>query len=148
MEAQLTGQIGEADLAETYKQIFPSVAAAVKKYGAGLEDAKDVFHDALLIWLELPEKTRSGIDNKTAYLVTIARNEWFRRVEKMEKLRGSEVFPEDEVSRISNTLYNYMVMAGKKCMDLLQAFYYEKRPASEIAGRFGFSGAHTSSPPK
>jgi DNA-directed RNA polymerase specialized sigma24 family protein len=121
------------------------VAHLVKKYGGTLEDAKDVFHDALLTWLELPDQQRAGVGNKTAYLCAIARNNWFRRIEKMERLKQAALLPEEDTFKISNELYNLLVTAGKKCMDLLQAFYYERRPAEEIATSLGLSGAHSAS---
>src|SRR3954470_12013373 len=102
METQLTVKPGLTDLSDLYRRVFPSVAHVVKKYGGNLEDAKDVFHDALLTWLELPEETRAQVNNKTAYLCTVARNNWFRRVEKMEKQKQAALIPEEETFKVSN----------------------------------------------
>jgi RNA polymerase sigma factor (sigma-70 family) len=133
------------DLQDLYKRTFPAVARVIKKYGGNLEDAKDVFHDALLTWLEMTEERRSEVENETAYLCTIARNTWFRRVEKMDELKEATLIPEEVNFKVSAELYNLLVTAGKKCMDLLQAFYYEKRPAEQIARSLGLSGAHSAS---
>ncbi len=148
MEVQLEQKAALEDLTLLYREVFPSVASVVKKYGGVVEDAKDVFHDALLIWMERTAEERSQVQNHTAYLVTIARNEWFRRVEKAGKLRTAEPLVPEEELEVSNELYNYLVKTGRKCLDLLQAFYYEKLSATAIAGRFGFSGAHSASAQK
>lgn len=148
METQLKIKSEEARLTVLYRTVFPTVARVVKRYGGGLDDAKDVFHDALLTFLEMPEEKRVLVENETAYLVTVARNDWFRRIEKIEKLREASLIPEEEELSVSNELYNLLVTAGKKCMDLLQAFYYERRPASEIAKLLGLSGAHSASAQK
>src|SRR4051812_37592233 len=121
------------DLVGTYKRVFPLVAKIIKKYGGGEEDAKDVFHDALLIWLEKPVSERNAVANEDAYIIAISRNEWFRRVEKMNRIREANFIVDEEEYRVSGELYNYMVKAGKKCMELLQAFYYEKLDANTIA---------------
>jgi DNA-directed RNA polymerase specialized sigma24 family protein len=148
METQLQDTVAVSNLVDLYKKVFPSVAKVVKKYGGCEEDAKDVFHDSLLIWLEKPEPERATVTNDVAYIVTVARHEWFRRVEKMKKLRGASFIEETEEFKVSGELYNYLVKAGKKCMDLLQAFYYEKHAASDIAQRFGLSGSHSASAQK
>lgn len=145
METQIKFTAGQTDLAEIYRLSFLPVARLVKRYGGGLDDAKDVFHDALVTWLELPEDKQEKISNRSAYLVTVARNEWFRRVEKMKRMREAATLIEDEEISVSNDLYNLLVSAGKKCMDLLQEFYYENRPAAAIAQRLGLSGAHSAS---
>jgi hypothetical protein len=40
------------DLPGVYEESFPSVAAFVAKMGGSLEDAKDIFHDAMVIFFE------------------------------------------------------------------------------------------------
>jgi hypothetical protein len=37
----------------------------------------------------------------------------------------------------------YLETAGRKCMELLKAYYYDHMPASDIATLFGYSGTHS-----
>ena len=45
---------------------------------------------------------------------------------------------EQEKQPIANKLLLFLQRTGKKCMDLLQAFYYEKASMSELSERFDF----------
>jgi hypothetical protein len=47
---------------------------------------------------------------------------------------------ESEPLPSTDKLLHYLETAGKKCMDLLSAFYYEKLPMKHIAGLFGYAG--------
>lgn len=145
METQfvVTNEVGE--LTALYKMAFPAVARLIHRYGGDLEDAKDVFHDALLTWFEMPEENREKISDTKAYLFIISRNNWFRKIEKLEKEREAATHPQLEDVKISDELYHLLITAGKKCMTLLQAFYYEKTPAEKIAVDNGLSGAHSAS---
>lgn len=40
----------------------------------------------------------------------------------------------------SSRLMRLLQTAGRKCMELLSAFYYEKLPMEQLADRYGFSG--------
>lgn len=42
----------EARLEQLYRDTFPVAAAVLQRMGATLEDARDTFHDAVLIYLE------------------------------------------------------------------------------------------------
>ena len=148
MASYLAVQTQPGRLTALYRRAFPPVAKLVARYGGSLEDAKDVFHDALLTWMELPESRRTEVKNATAYLVIVARNDWFRRMEKMEKEREAALIPDEAEITVSADLYTLLAGAGKKCMHLLQAFYYERRPAADIARSLGLSGAHSASAQK
>src|SRR3569833_2691223 len=64
-----------------YKDVFPSVARYVSKMGGTLDDAKDIFQDALVIWYE---KAVSGmIVNEKAYLAGVAKH--LRKKKNQEK---------------------------------------------------------------
>ena len=40
------------EMEEVYEQVFPAVAKLVRSAGGSFDDAKDIFHDALVIFLE------------------------------------------------------------------------------------------------
>ena len=130
------------NLAEIYEELFPSVASLVSKMGGSPDDAKDIFHDALVIFFEKEGK----IDNPHAYIVGIAKHLWLRKY-KHDKHRidlDEQIeIPEEESSPIVARLLRLIESAGRSCLDLLQAFYYEKRTADEIASDFNYSNAHS-----
>lgn len=130
------------DLAVLYEETFPAVASFVAKMGGSPEDAKDIFHDALVIFFE-----KEGIDRPHAYIVGIAKHLWVRKY-KHDKHRVDldydiDIPEEQEPSFVVVRLLRLLESAGRSCMDLLQAFYYEKRTADEIASEFNYSNAHS-----
>ena len=68
MEVLLKGNVSTGSLKyfgdqtmELYEQIFPRVARFVQSHGGTLEEAMDVFHDAMVIYLEVASKNKHKI---------------------------------------------------------------------------------------
>ena len=125
-----------------YEEIFPAVAVFVSKMGGSVEDAKDIFHDAIVIFFE----KEIQVDNVAAYVVGIAKHLWVRKYKHDKKnvdLDDSIEVSEDEASPIVARLSRLLESAGKTCLDLLQAFYYERRSVEDIATDFKYSNAHS-----
>ena len=129
-----------------YKSVFPAVARFISRRGGSLDEAKDVFQDALVVYYE---NTAAGNypDNEKAYLMGIARHLWIKRYRDNGRyVPIDEAFSVDDVSVLhesrpdSNKILHYLESRSQKCMDLLKSFYYEKLPMADIARTFGFSG--------
>lgn len=140
-----------------YLRVFPTVARYVARSGGTLEEAKDVFHDTLLIYFE--RIARHGLElrrDEAAYLYGVARHLWIKRyrdnlrLAPLDELMASYDDPHDRGpdwadepvpdGSVGERLIRLLQGAGEKCMRLLNAFYYEKLNMDEIAIRFGFSG--------
>lgn len=129
-----------------YLEVFPRVCRFVKNDGGSLEDARDIFQDALIVFHEKisSEEQREIISNEQAYLGGIARNLWLKKLSAMR--RGDELLrelagtSENEKENVSPALLAYVRAAGEKCLKLLTAFYYEQLRMPELAEKFGFSG--------
>lgn len=128
-----------------YKTAFPSVAKYVSRLGGSADEAKDVFQDALVIYYEkmvaksLPEKD-------IAYLVGISKNLWlqrYRETNKQTPLDNFDISITVEETPADKRLLKLLTTAGKKCMDLLKSFYYDKLPVTELADNFGYSGSRS-----
>jgi len=132
---------------ELYKKAFPAVAKYVSRMGGSFDDAKDVFHDALIAYYEKVLINSSIADNDIAYLVGTAKNLWLKRYRNTGHnvpLDNVEVaFEDDENMPSSLRLLRFLETAGKKCMELLAGFYYHQQPLAEIAGQFGYSGVRS-----
>jgi len=127
-----------------YKSAFPAVAKYVSKMGGSFDDAKDVFQDALVIYYE---KTTTGElslnTTETAYLLGIAKHLWFKKFRDDSNnlpldSYGFDISDETDEQPSTNKLMRYLETAGKKCMELLSAFYYHKLSMNELAGLFGY----------
>ena len=129
-------------IAAWYIDTFPLFAAFVQRKGGDLEEAKEIFQEAIVIYYEkltatnfCPEKTDK------AYLLGTAKNRWFKYSAKRnlyEGLSKIDIAEEKEQGPITQKLLHYLKLTGEKCMDMLQAFYYEKLDMAQLAKRFGY----------
>jgi DNA-directed RNA polymerase specialized sigma24 family protein len=138
---------------ELYEEVFPKVAIFIQKMGGDLEDTKDVFQDALVIYYEkITTRGFIALVDEQAYLIGICKHLWFKKQRqdtRHQKLNpaincGLDVQEEPCISSIMR----FVERAGKKCLNLLQSFYFEKRSMTEIAEHFGFSNEHSATAQK
>jgi DNA-directed RNA polymerase specialized sigma24 family protein len=130
---------------ELYKQAFRSTAAFVHKMGGSLADAQDIFQDALVIFYEKNSREHFMIHTTPeAYILGISKHLWIRKFHQDRKKvtlldwEQEILIPGQDASCNSTLLLNFLEQAGKKCLDLLRAFYYEKLPMNEIAQMTGY----------
>ena len=135
-----------------YEQAFPPVARFISRMGGDFNDAKDIFQDALIVFYE---KTvgESVIINVSApaYVLGIAKHLWSRKFRQpqnnvsLDEMGKDIAIPEDLYAQQdwSTRLLKYLEMAGKKCMDMLQGFYYQNMNMQEIADTFGYGSVRS-----
>jgi len=130
-----------------YKKAFPVVAKYISHRGGSFEEAKDVFHDALVIYYEKTVRQAfNGDIDETAYLVGIAKHLWLRKFRDNKyavSLDSVDMSDIDEEELSTPRLMRFLTKAGSKCMELLKSFYYDEAPLNEIAETFGFSGVRS-----
>lgn len=131
---------------ELYEQTFPHVAGFVSRMGGTFEEARDIFQDALIIFYEKTmEGTLDVYTSSEAYIMGIAKHLWVRKYKKdrdkvaLEDLERHIGLPEEDPRPLATgRLLRLVELAGSKCLEMLQAFYYAKRSMSEITGAFGY----------
>ena len=133
-----------------YKYAFPDFARFVNKMNGTLDEAKDVFQDAIIIWYEKAVSSGLQITNsEKAYILGTARHLWLKRYRALAKevslnadinLDTSE---DDNAKPSELKVLHFLEAAGKKCMELLRAFYYDKTSPEELAQQFGFAGSRS-----
>lgn len=129
-----------------YRESFPDLARMIRRMGGSLEEAKDAFHDALLIYMEKEKAGRLHLHSSPrAYLLGTAKICWLhsRGKDAMSALpEGFEAAPEEDdgAEEREQSLFESLVRSGRKCMELLKAFYYDHCSMQDIATRFGFNG--------
>jgi DNA-directed RNA polymerase specialized sigma24 family protein len=133
-------------LTRLYQSVFPPLCKYICKKGGSLEEAKDIFHDALIIYYE-KNAVAIAIADQKAYVFGIAKHLWNKKLR--EKQRYTELhllslpLPSQRQDVVSAKLLVFLKQTGSKCMELLQAFYFENQNAEKIAERFGFSGVRS-----
>ena len=145
--------VNSVGISELYEEVFPAVAKFIKLSGGSLDDAKDVFHDALVIFLEKNNKENTAIiTSEKAYILGISKHVWYRK-HKNENLRmplsemENQISIPDDYFLIINQkrLLRFLKLAGKKCMDLLRAFYFQNESIKEIVNDLGYANEHSAS---
>ena len=133
-----------------YKKAFPATARYVAKMGGSFEQAKDVFQDALIIYYEKVLTGNLSLQTTPkAYITGIAKHLWLKTYNAGEDniplsaSNADEQADDNETQYASGKLMHYLQTAGKKCMDMLKAFYYDKLPVSQITEQFGYSGVRS-----
>lgn len=134
-----------------YTLSFPDVASYIRKRGGSLEDARDVFQDALIIYYEkVVGEDFSLQKNEKAYLLGTTRYLWFKKYKADQRYQSfpeqeqTELLAEEEASApAALALLPFLEKAGRKCMEVLRAFYYDQLSARELASTFGFSGSRS-----
>jgi RNA polymerase sigma factor (sigma-70 family) len=137
----------DASLAKLYEEAFPSVARTLHRMGAPFEDARDIFHDSLLAYVE-QALSNGKPKNEIAYLVGIARHLFLKKQERRNRTTNVEIADDsDNISSLidESTLSKLIAKGGERCLRILRSFYYENRSISEIAKLFGFGNAHSAS---
>lgn len=133
-----------------YELAFPAVAKFVSSRSGTFQDAKDIFQDALVIFYEKTREGNLSVEvSDEAYVLGIAKHLWIRKFN-----HDKSTVPLDDTEAVSlpdsyfptvesGKLVSFLARAGRRCMELLQAFYYEKRSADHIRNAFGYGSAHS-----
>jgi len=130
-----------------YERAFPLVAKFVSKMGGSFQDAKDIFHDALIIFYE--KQVANAITIQMAdeiYILGIAKHLWLRKFKQaqekvsLDQLEQDISIPEDyyQENEENNRLLILLQLTGRKCLELLRAVYYDKLGLSAVAAIFGY----------
>ncbi len=136
-----------------YEQEFPKIARLIINNQGTTDDAKDVFHDALVIILD---KFRWGClrleCSAGAYLYSISRNLWHERLRHRKKVHE---FKEIHFNRHPDVTVDYyeeqpehldsVIKAidelGDLCKQLLELYYFKNLSWEEIAAELGYISA-------
>jgi RNA polymerase sigma factor (sigma-70 family) len=141
----------EAFFEKLYEGAFPAFARFAAKLNGSFEDVKDIFHDALIIYYE--KNMQPGFNltgSPEAYIVGIAKHLWIRKFRhdrhkvSLDSTESGIAIPVDfypEVDEIR--LLKVLETTGKKCLELVRKFYYERLSLKEIARSLGYGSEHS-----
>ncbi len=136
-------QIG---MEELYQSSFPAVARFISKLNGTLPDAKDIFQDALVIYMERSGwQSPSDVDYPQRYILGIAKHLWMRRYKdqrryiNLDNFEAALAIPPDFYPDVSSErLLAFLQTTGEKCLGLLRDFYYQQFTMKQIALKHGF----------
>ena len=135
---------------DLYEETFPAFARFAAKMNASFQDAKDLFQDALVIYYERSMEENFRLrSSREAYILGIARNLWLKKFHRDRYLSSldsvdeaavpQDYFPSENESR----LLEFVERTGKKCLELLHQFYFERSSLKRIASALGYRTEHS-----
>ncbi|MEL6536654.1 MAG: sigma-70 family RNA polymerase sigma factor [Bacteroidota bacterium] len=129
-------------IAEWYEEVFPRVATYIHKQGGSLEEAKELFQEALVLYYE---KISTGAfapeHSDGAYLLGMVKHLWLKYRKQQGRLADlTETQPREEPAAEPKLekLVLLLKQSGQRCLDLLQSFYYERLSMQKVSERFGY----------
>lgn len=136
-----------------YEDVFPAVATFVRHRNGSLQDAKDIFHDALIILYEkMKDQTLPAHVSCDRYLIGIAKHVWIRKFNSgrssvpLDETEASITIPDDYFPLPDDQkLLKFLEQTGKRCLEMLRSIYYDKLPIDKVAEQFGYRSAHSAS---
>jgi RNA polymerase sigma factor (sigma-70 family) len=136
-------------LDKLYK-IYPAVLKYVKESGGTVSDTEDIFQDAMVIFIEKVSKDDFVLSSSiSTYVFGICKNlsREKRREHQKDRVKTIEAKREEDTKSIDEfleeerkyqALDKILIQTGKKCLELLKLFYYDRFSMKAIASRLGF----------
>lgn len=128
---------------------MPSVEKYIKKNSGDFDDAKDIFHDALLNFILKVKEGKDDIGDIKGYLFVSCRNSWITKQRRAQKFSSTETMimneGHDEVNENmdeqerSDIMDELLTALGERCKELLKLTFYMDFSLKEAAEALGIS---------
>ncbi len=144
----------DAPIKFLYKE-FPKLQALILASGGDKRDARETFHDALILLIEKTSEPSFTLTSKlTTYLYGITRLLWKNKLRKQQKnkelewsdtmiLTNEDIGYQDEQEERIKALESVLSKITKRCQEIFRRFYFEKESMKEIASAMGFSSINS-----
>ena len=137
-----------------YRDNYNSVQSLIIKNNGSVEDAKDIFQEAILVLYEKvqSDEFRLNCQIKT-YIYSVSRRLWLKKLVQqnrflvMDDAEHDVVSVDEEMEEHEKRHTEFLMMEkamgnlGEPCKSLLEAFYIQKRTMQEIASNFGYTNS-------
>lgn len=133
-----------------YAKVLPTVKKHVCNNGGSVEDAFDIFQDALMVFYKLvvTEKYDGEKYKVHGFVFAISKNLWINLIKKRinstkrEKLVANEELEPSILENLidserKSTLDQVFQSMGEKCTEILTMFFYHRFSLKEIAQKLG-----------
>jgi RNA polymerase sigma factor (sigma-70 family) len=142
----------EQALKQVYKQNYPVVVNLVITNGGSLQEAKDIFQEALIIFYEKVREDDFQLSSRIkTYLYSVSRNLWLKQLKKKrqleEPLKETDEYVEPETGDALQREAHFQAMhqalnaIGEPCGSILRDFYLNSKSMEEITERYGYTNA-------
>lgn len=134
---------------------FPKVKANVLANGGDETDAREIFHDSLILLIEKVNKKDFELTSKlSTFLYGINhflwKNEMRKRHRNPEKewndhlvITADEIGYDEEKEEKLQALSKVLNQVTERCKQIFQLFYFKKESMAEISKKLGFSSVNS-----
>lgn len=139
---------------ELYKE-FPKVRAAVCSNGGTIDEAREVFHDSLVLLIEKIEKEEFTLSAKlSTYLYSVNHFLW-RNIQRKKQnnkelnwddsiqIEADDLGYDEEKEQLFKQLNLVMEKISEKCQKIFKLFYFQKKKMDVIAKELEFSSVNS-----
>jgi RNA polymerase sigma factor (sigma-70 family) len=137
-----------------YRENYNMVQALVLKNSGSIDDAKDIFQEAMIVLYERVQSEAFELNCQIkTYLYSVSRRLWLKKLVHQNRFSIADEAEYDvinvdaEVDDQEKHHTDFLMMEramgslGEPCKSLLEAFYMQKRTMQEIASNFGYTNA-------
>lgn len=137
-----------------YSRTLKKVIHFVKKNSGTQNEAEDVFQDAVVVFFDAVKENKLKPDTSVdGYIFTVARNVWFRKLNRDKKIITTdfdyESMNQPEVSFFDGLIEEEKATAfasvfntlQERCKTLLTYIYFHKHTMNEICEKMGYKNA-------
>ncbi len=132
---------------------FPSIERFVVGNGGTNEEAKDIFQEGLVIFIQKASSPQFELTSAiSTYLYSVCKYLWYDHLRKQkfrtdvqpEELNIPSSYEHDVVDHVNKenkfkVLDDVFPLLGDRCIELLKRFYYQKMSMKEIASDMGYN---------
>jgi len=139
-------------LRELYKTHFPMIESMVCLNSGTVQEAKDVYQDAVIAFHERVQDPDFVLSCKIkTYLYAVSRRLWLKRLNEKKRFYGkieeTETFLEieSEMTDIEEKEQSFQHLAialdelGEPCRSILEGFYFNGQTMDQIRDKFGYT---------
>ena len=138
-----------------YADVLPNVEKFICKNSGSVDEAHDIFQDAIIIFYKQVKEDKFDLKYKIAgFLYSVSRNLWINRAKRRQ--RQVELSDNDSYVEVDKDILNDMITVerenlindlldqiGENCKELLMNSIYKKLSMKEICKVMGYSNENT-----
>ena len=137
-----------------YKDNYNMVQALVLKNSGNIDDAKDIFQEAMIVLYERAQSEAFELNCQIkTYIYSVSKRLWLKRLVHQNRFLIADeaeheaISVEEDIEEHEKQHTEFVMMEramgslGEPCKSLREAFYMQKRTMQEIASNFGYTNA-------
>ncbi|MFN8155176.1 MAG: sigma-70 family RNA polymerase sigma factor [Bacteroidia bacterium] len=142
----------EAALRQVYRQHYQMVVHLVMNNGGSLQEAKDVYQEALIVFYEKVKEDTFELNCRIkTFLYSVSRRLWLKQLQRKNRftsnLSDTEEYvevPWEEAGKREeqyHAMHTALEALGEPCRSILKDFYMHNQSMEEITEKFGYTNA-------